>query len=337
MTHRKDNLPKMTNELKKNELNFSLIAKQYSDEEEAYKFLENIRWENGVICPHCGNIGAGFIEPENGNRKTRTGAITFRRIWRCESCKKQFSVLVGTIFENSRIPLSKWLLAIHELNSDKNGVSSCELGRKLGITQKSAWFMAQRIRFAMAHTSLEKKLSGTVEVDETYIGGLEKNKHQSKRTENNQGRSTKTKTPVLSAVQRGGMVYSKSMTTVSSKNIREVLKERVSNEAVLETDTFPAYNSVAKNFAGHEVVDHGIGEYVRGIAHTNTAEGYFSQLKRSLSGTFHHVSEKHLDRYLAEFDYRYNSRKEKDGERTKEAIRRVAGKRLTYQDLIAKA
>ncbi len=315
----------------KNELNFSQISKQYSSEEEAYKFLEATRWENGVLCPHCQNTGADFIEPENGERKTRTGKVTYRRVWRCQNCKKQFSVLVGTIFEDSRIPLSKWLLAIHELNADKNGISSCELGRKLGITQKSAWFMAQRIRFAMAHTSLEEKLTGTVEVDETYIGGLEENKHASKKTAGTQGRSTKTKTPVLSSVQRGGKVYSTTMKTVSSKNIREILNEQVSHEAVLNTDTFPAYNSVGKEFAGHETVDHGAGEYVRGKAHTNTAEGYFSQLKRSLSGTFHHVSEKHLDRYLAEFDYRYNTRKEKDGDRTKNAIKRVAGKRLTYR------
>ena len=315
----------------KNELNFSQIAKQYSDEEEAYKFLESVRWENGVLCPHCQSTGADFIEPENGERKTCTGRVSYRRIWRCQSCKKQFSVLVGTIFEDSRIPLSKWLLAIHELNADKNGISSCELGRKLGITQKSAWFMAQRIRFAMAHTSLESKLSGNVEVDETYIGGLEKNKHTSKRTEDNQGRSTKTKTPVLSSVERGGNVYSKSMKTVSSQNIRKVLKERVSHKATLHTDTFPAYNSVATEFEAHETVDHGSGEYVKGNAYTNTVEGYFSQLKRSLSGTFHHVSEKHLDRYLAEFDYRYNTRNEKDGDRTKTAIKMVAGKRLTYR------
>lgn len=308
----------------------------YYNEQEAYKHLESIRWENGATCPHCKNTGADFIESENGTRKTRAGNLSYRRIWRCHNCKKQFSVLVGTIFEDSRIPLNKWLLAIHELSADKNGISSVELSRKLGITQKSAWFMAQRIRYAMAHTDLEKKLTGNVEVDETYIGGLEKNKHASKRTKNVQGRSTKTKTAVLSVTQREGKIYSQKLQTVSSQNIKEVLRKRVSRNATLNTDTFPAYRPVGRKYKKHNVVDHATGEYVSGEGHTNNAEGYFSQLKRSLSGTFHQVSSKHLDRYLAEFDYRYNTRKEKDAKRMVNAIKKSNGKRLTYKDLIAK-
>lgn len=316
-------------------LNYAQIAKHYTNEESAYLYLESVRWENGVLCPHCGYEGVDLI-PVNIERKTSAGKKTFRRVWKCQDCKKQFSVLVGTVFENSKIPLSKWLLALHELNADKNGISSCELSRKLGITQKSAWFMLQRLRFAVGHSPLEDKLNNEVEADETYIGGEEKNKHKSKRTEGTQGRSTKTKIAVVSVIERGGSVYSKSMKAVSSKNIKEILHARVSFEATLNTDMFAAYNEPGQAFAAHNQVDHNIDEYVNGTAHTNTAEGFFSQLKRSLSGTFHHVSDKHLDRYLAEFDHRYSTRKQKDGERMIRNIQKAEGKRLTYKALIGK-
>lgn len=316
-------------------LNLSQLAKQYSDEAEAYKFIESIHWANGVVCPHCGSIdAASLVNHRNGERKTRTGKVSFRRLWYCSACQNEFSVLVGTIFEDSHIPLSKWLLAMHEMNAAKNGVSSLELARKLGITQKSAWHLAHRIRFAMTHSPLAAKLNGTVEADETYVGGKAANMHKARRERVIQGRGAVNKIAVLTAVERGGQVRSQKIPTVTSKNIRQVLRARVHPNATLNTDTFPSYRLVGQDFASHQTVDHGAGEYVRGNAHINTAEGYFSQLKRSLSGTYHHVSEKHLDRYLAEFDYRYSTRKAKDGERTQATMQKTRGKRLAYHDLI---
>lgn len=315
-------------------LTLAEIAQEYNNETDAYKKFESILWANGVTCPHCGSIGQAHLSiSKNGGRKTRKGNISKRRVWKCHHCHKEFSVLVGTVFSDSHIPLHKILLAIHEMNAAKNGVSSLELSRKLGITQTSAWHLGQRIRFAMANTPLGEKLSGIVEADETYIGGKAKNMHKDRRERLIQGRGAVNKVPVLSAVERGGSVRSQKIPTVSSKNIRDVLQQRMSEMATLNTDTSPAFQSVGKGFAKHEMVDHSKDEYVRGNAHINTAEGYFSQLKRSLSGTYHHVSEKHLDRYLSEFDYRYSTRKANDGDRTQGAIQKTRGKRLTYRAL----
>ncbi len=316
-------------------LTLSSIAKRFSNESDAYQFVESILWANGVVCPHCGSINnSKFLEPRNGERKTRKGNPTSRRVWQCSDCHKQFSVLVGTIFGDSHIPLSKWLLAIFEICSAKNGVASTELARKLGITQTSAWYLAHRIRETMRDPRFQSVLKGIVEADETFIGGKAKNMHKAKRERVIHGRGAVNKVVVLTAVERGGSVRSQKIPTITSKNIRQVLRARVHQSATLNTDTFPSYRLAGKEFASHQTVDHGAGEYVRGNAHINTAEGYFSQLKRSLSGTYHHVSEKHLDRYLAEFDYRYSTRKAKDGERTQSAMQKTHGKRLAYRDLI---
>jgi len=187
----------MPKKIEKTTLTLSKIAKMYSDEEAAYLELERIQWKNGVVCPHCGSIDQSkYMAPRSDTeRKTRTGKATYRRVWQCDVCRKQFSVLVGTIFEDSRIPLSKWLLAFHELSADKNGISSHELARRLDITQKSAWHMSQRIRYALALPPLRNKLQGTVEADETYFGGEAKNMHKAKREKTIQGRGISGKTP----------------------------------------------------------------------------------------------------------------------------------------------
>ena len=328
----------MPKKIEKKTLTLDKIAKLYSDEEAAYKHFESIRWPNGPICPHCGTIDhAYFLKPKEGERTTKTGKISYRRIWKCAEpkCYKKFSVLVGTIFEDSSIPLAKWLLAFHEVCADKNGISSCELARKLDITQKSAWFMLHRIRYSLARDGKLDKMTGTVEADETYFGGEAKNMHKAKRKAKIQGRGTVGKVAVFAMVERDGEVRSQVMKNVNGDNVTEVLKANVDESAALMTDTSTVYPKAGKEFASHEMVDHSADEYVRGSAYTNTAEGHFSQLKRSIDGTHHHVSEKHLDRYLAEFDFRYSTRKVEDGERTEKTIRRAAGKRLTYKELTA--
>ena len=316
----------MVPEIAPADLNLSTLAKHFSDEDAAYQLVERMRWPHGPICPHCGVVGnAYYLAPKDGTRTTSTGKATYRRVWKCGECRQQFSVLVGTIFEDSKVPLSKWLLAVHMMQAGKNGVAALELQRTLGVSYKTAWFMAHRIRYAMTQHPLVNMLTGTVEADETYVGGKEKGKR------GRPGKDSK-KTPVVSLVERGGDVRSKAVTDVSGATLKEVLDTNIHPDARLMTDSFVAYREPGKAFASHETVDHGKDEYVRGDVYTNTVEGYFSQLKRSIDGTHHSVSERHLPRYLGEFDYRYNTRKMKDGERTEKAIQQTAGKRLRYKE-----
>ncbi len=232
-------------------LNLSTIAKLFSDETAAWQYLEQTRWPNGPICPHCGIVNhAYFLEPESGIRTTRTGDTSYRRLWKCGDCRQKFSVLVGTIFEDSHIPVSKWLLAVHLMCAGKNGVSALELSRQLGIAYRSAWFMAHRIRYAMARPPLVDKLSGTVEADETYIGG----KAHGKR-----GRGAANKTPVVTLVERDGEARSQVVANVTGENIGAILHEQVKPDATLVTDSYPVYTKPGKDFAAHHTVDHGAG------------------------------------------------------------------------------
>jgi transposase-like protein len=291
----------------------------FSDELLCINFVAGLRWENGIaICPHCSNDTTSFLAT--------------RKIWKCKACKKQFSVKVGTIFEDSPIKLDKWLMAIWLIAGAKNGISSYELHRAIGITQKSAWFVLHRIRVAMQAGSFEK-LSGTIEADETYIGGDSKNMHASKRKrfEMRSGRKDH-KTAVLGLVQRQGKVRAKVVPNARSKSLVPVVRENVQEGSELYTDSLQSYELLASDYV-HEVINHSV-EYVRGNVHTNSVENFWSLLKRTIRGTYVSVAPEHLQKYVEEQAFRYNERKGTDKTRFCEVVKSVSGKRLTYAQLI---
>lgn len=287
-------------------------AEHFHKEDAARAMLERLRWPNGPVCPHC--------RATKYYRFKRNGGA--RQVLKCAKCRKQFSVTVGTIFEDSHIPLTTWFQAIQLLCSSKKGFSAHQLHRMLGITYKSAWFLAHRIRHAMTQHVFMDKLEGTVEADETYVGGKS-------RGEGVKAGKDK-KIPVFSLLQRGGQVRSFAVARVTGRNLKQIIKENVNPQATLMTDSFIGYRGLKKDFERHEMVNHHEKEYVRGDAYTNTVESYFSLLKRGIIGTYHHVSKKHLPRYLAEFDFRYNARSMNDLTRSVLAVTKAEGKRLQY-------
>jgi transposase-like protein len=307
------------------------LADKLRDEADAYKFLEDMRWAGEPVCPHCGADRPYFLKAREGERRTRTGNTSQRRVWKCRECRKQFSVLTGTIFHGTKIPVRTWVLVIFEMASSKNGVAAREIERKYGLTPKSAWFMMHRIREAMKREPIASLLSGRVVADETYIGGKPGNRHKSDPRPRQQGWTDKT--PVLALVSRDtGEVVTKVLPNVDGSNLAAAIRGEVEVErAVLHTDDGKHYHPIARYTAGHEAVNHTEGEYVRGDVSTNQAEAFFSQLKRSIDGTHHHVSVPHLHRYLAEFAFRYTYRKESDTERMARLVRRTRGRRLVYR------
>jgi transposase-like protein len=298
----------------------------YTDEEAARKHFEALRWPHGPECPFCGTVGEAT---ELQGKSTRPG------LYKCHGCQKPFTATIGTLYERSHIPLHKWLLASYLLSASKKGMSAHQLWRMLGFgSYRTAWFMAMRIREGMRAAKLDTPLGGmgkAVEADEAYIGGKEKNKHRSKRTSAVGGMG---KEVVFSLVERKGHVRSQHVAEVSAKTLRPILVAQIDRKSTLMTDEAGQYREVGREFAGHGTVNHGIEEYVRGDAHTNTVEGYFSILKRGIMGTYHHVSQQHLKRYLAEFDFRYNERSAlgvEDAERAAKAVKGIKGKRLMYR------
>jgi transposase-like protein len=306
------------------------LVERYGDEDRAREYLEALRWPHGTVCPKCG------VEGESYRLNRSAGSSARKGLWKCRACRSQFTVTVGTVFEDSHIPLSKWVIAIHLLCASKKGMSAHQLHRMLGITYRAAWFMAHRIRYAMAPSKIEK-LTGVVEVDETYVGGKISNRLRKMGT----GRGTVNKIPVVSLVQRGGNVVSMPMARVTADHLRAAIKKHVATSATIMTDEFPGYKGIGRKFrGGHHTVKHQGREYVRGIVHVNTAEGYFGILKRGINGVYHHIGQGHLWRYLNEFDYRYNLRMARgipDGERAAQVVRQVGGRRLMYRPSLAGA
>jgi transposase-like protein len=317
-------------------LSIPKIAEKIPTEAAAYEYLEELRWGDRPVCPHCGSVDEHyFLTPANGtSRKTRTGTETQRRVWKCKACRKQFSVLTGTIFHGTRISIRKWIFVIFEMCSSKNGVAAREIQRKYNLTPKSAWYMLHRIREAMKREPVAGLLSGRVVVDETYIGGLPRNRHGGTKRGGRGIQGKTDKTPVMALISREtGEIYTKVLNDVNAGNLRTVMAERLDFAAThLQTDASIHYRRFSDEFLSHEWVDHSAGEYVRGDVSTNVAENYFSQLKRSIDGTHHHVSREHLERYLGEFSFRHSTCKIPDAVRMGMlASQIVPGKRLSYR------
>jgi transposase-like protein len=290
----------------------------FRDEAAAYAKLESIVWPNGPACVHCGTMDRA---KRMGGKATRPG------LYKCYACRKQFRVTVDTVFESSHVPLHNWLQAVFLMMSSKKGVSSNQIHRTMGVTLKTAWFMTMRIREALKTADTDGLGGGgrTVEGDETFVG---------RKPGTKKGRGTAHLNPVMSLVERGGRVRSFHVPNVTSNNLRPIIAKHVYQDTRFQSDESPIYTGIGWHFQHHGVVTHSKQEYVRGDDYTNTVEGYFSILKRGVYGIYQHVSEAHLHRYLAEFDFRYSYRIKTgydDTARMDKALAGIVGRRLTYR------
>lgn len=293
------------------------MMEAFPDEQSCIDHLMSIRWKTGAHCPHCGS--------------TKVYHFKDKRNHKCGDCKKRFSIKVGTIFEDSKIPLRKWFMAIWLVTTHKKGVASTTLAKDISVTQKTAWFILHRLRHAARTRSFNRPLDGVVEVDETFVGGKEKNKHVKKRQK--KGRGPTGKAVVFGALERNGELQTFHLTSL--KQVKEAVKRHVSEGAILVSDEYPGYKGLSKTYF-HQTVKHSAGEYAHtgNFYHINSIEGAWSHIKRQIYGIHHWISDKHLGRYLAEMTWRYNRRTVEEGPRMNEFLGRVDG-RITYKELIA--
>lgn len=311
----------------------ALNQPHFQDATKAREYLEAIQWPNGPVCPHCGVIGGHYALQ---GKSTRPG------LWKCADCRQQFSVTVGTVFERSKIALNVWLQAVFLLCTSKKGMSSHQLHRTLGVTYKTAWFMSHRIReaFRDAMPGPMGGNGGPVEVDETYQGSSKGGRGRRSKAWKGQGTGSPHLRKIVSLVDRTGATRSFHIASIDAKNIKPILQAHIAKQAKVYTDNAGHYKkmNLAGEFADHQTTHHGIGEYARpGGIHSNTVEGYFGLLKRGLYGTYHHVSEAHLQRYINEFDFRFTNRTAlgvEDHQRVTKALGQIQGKRLTYRRIV---